>query len=598
MDVYWGSPDTEIGVVPKDPRGLEGAGVIVDSKVAKALLSGALWVCVSFLSRAHADVWVTDGTTPNSLLGTSVASAMDVNGDGYSDVIVGAPGFGGDPAAGDRVLVFEGSAGGLHMLPDWTADSEQVGAFFGGAVAGAGDVNGDGFFDVIIGAPNYKVAGYEVGRVYVYLGSALGLGGTPAWTVTGSQTASEFGGFVSPAGDVNGDGYDDVILGAKQYVNPSGDRGKVWLFLGSASGLALTPSWTAESSDPLVHVGVSAGAAGDVDHDGYDDVVVGGSVHANGNRFGRAYLYKGSATGLGSSPGWMVQATQPDSNFGGAVGTAGDVNGDGYADVVVGAPDYFAAGGVSVYYGSATGPATTASWKVTSEQNNSHFGFSVGTAGDVNGDGYSDMIVGAFHYYYEWLQTPIGRAFVYQGGPAGLQPGPSWIALSDQTSTDFGLSVAGAGDTDHDGYADVIVGAPYYNQGLGRAYAFRGSAVGLGVFPAAGEVPQGADDPPLMVTKPAGTFRLRLSWSASCRSTDIDYSIYAGVLGSFSNHPPIVCSTTGATSWNVDFGMGSRYYLVVPQNEVHEGSYGRDSNGIERPQGSVYCRNQQYDSCP
>src|SRR6185436_20138077 len=114
------------------------------------------------------------------------------------------------------------------------------------------------------------------------------------------------------------------------------------------------------------------------------------------------------------------------------------------------------------------------------DQSSASFGISVATAGDVNGDGYSDVIVGA--YGYDNGQTDEGRAFVYDGSAAGLATSATWTAESDQAGASFGVSVATAGDVNGDGYADVVIGAYGYDNGQsneGRAFVYHGSAAGL-----------------------------------------------------------------------------------------------------------------------
>src|SRR5262249_31525458 len=128
----------------------------------------------------------------------------------------------------------------------WTAESDQDHANFGFSVATAGDVNGDGYSDVIVSAPYFSNGETDEGRVYLYLGSASGLSTTPAWTAESNQAGAVFGLSVASAGDVNGDGYSDVIVGAPNYTNGQNGEGRAFVFLGSASGLAASPAWTAE----------------------------------------------------------------------------------------------------------------------------------------------------------------------------------------------------------------------------------------------------------------------------------------------------------------------------------------------------------------
>ena len=175
---------------------------------------------------------------------------------------------------------YSGSGGGLSESADWSAgsESEQDNAYFGFSVGTAGDVNGDGISDVIVGA-------YGENKVYVFYGSADGLSTIPAWTAVSDQAGALFGVSVGTAGDVNGDGYSDVIVGASYY---EGFKGGVFVYYGSADGLPVDPgeniatpvsaAWTAESDQPNAYFGCSVGTAGDVNGDGYSDVFCGGCV--------------------------------------------------------------------------------------------------------------------------------------------------------------------------------------------------------------------------------------------------------------------------------------------------------------------------------
>ena len=433
---------------------------------------------------ATSPAWTAESDQAGAWFGFPVATAGDVNGDGYSDVIVGADGYDNGQTDEGRAYVYLGSAAGLAANPAWTAESDQASAYFGIAVATAGDVNGDGYADVIVGANRYDNGETDEGRAYVYLGSAAGLAATAAWTAESDQAGASFGYSVATAEDVNGDGYADVIVGAYLYDNGQPDEGRAYVYLGSAAGLATTATWTAESDQMSANFGYSMAPAGDVNGDGFADVIVGAYAYDNGQTDeGRAYLYLGSAAGLAATAAWTAESDQARAWFGYSVAPAGDVNGDGYADVIVGAP-YYAAGQTDegrayVYLGSAAGLAATAAWTAESDQAGAIFGASVATAGDVNGDGYADVIVGA--HFYDNGQPDEGRAFVYLGSATGPAATAAWTAESDQAGAWFGTSVATAGDVNGDGYADVIVGAPYYDNGQpdeGRAYVFLGSAAG------------------------------------------------------------------------------------------------------------------------
>ena len=172
----------------------------------------------------------------------------------------------------------------------------------------------DGYADVIVGAPLYDNGQEDVGRAFVYYGSESGLGSTPAWTAESDQEASAFGYSVSTAGDVNGDGFADVIVGAPQYDNGQVWQGRAFVYYGSESGLATTSAWTAESDQAEAWFGLSVSTAGDVNGDGYADVIVGAPAQSPGE--GRIFVYYGSSSGLNISPAWTVEGNQVVAFFG------------------------------------------------------------------------------------------------------------------------------------------------------------------------------------------------------------------------------------------------------------------------------------------
>jgi hypothetical protein len=438
---------------------------------------GAAFVYLgSALPLATAAVWTTEGDVGGAEYGYAVATAGDVNGDGYSDVIVGAWRY----ASVGRAFVYHGSAAGLALTPAWSVQSDQI-SRFGAAVGTAGDVNGDGYSDVIVGAFIYSNGQTNEGRAFVYHGSPAGLATTPAWTAESDQADAEFGASVATAGDVNGDGFSDVIVGSHFYDNDQSTEGRAYVYHGSATGLSTTAAWIAEGNQASAFFGFPVATAGDVNGDGFSDVIVGAYRFDNGQTDeGRAYVYHGSAAGLATIPAWTVESNQVDSRFGHAVATAGDVNGDGYSDVMVGSEFYAngesTEGRAFVYHGSASGLSTTAAWTAEPNQAGAHFGVSVATLGDVNGDGFSDVIVGAEDF--DNGQTSEGGAFAYLGSAAGLSTSPSWTAESNLASAQMGHSVASAGDVNGDGFADAIVGSHTYNllQGTpGRAFVYYGN---------------------------------------------------------------------------------------------------------------------------
>jgi len=429
--------------------------------------------------------WTTESNQENAYFGYSVSRAGDVNGDGYSDVIVGAYSYDNVETNEGMTFVYHGSSSGLSASFNWSAESNQENAYFGSSISSAGDVNGDGYSDVIVGAYEYDNGETDEGMAFVYHGSSEGLSAYPDWSAESNQENAYFGCSVSSAGDVNGDGYSDVIVGAYGYDNGQTDEGMAFVYHGSSSGLSTSFNWSAESNQENAHFGGSVSQAGDVNGDGYSDVIVGAHLYDNGEtNEGMTFVYHGSSSGLSASFNWTAQSNQENAYFGISVSSAGDVNGDGYSDVIVGANRYDNGetdeGMAFVYHGSSSGLSASANWTAESDQENAHFGISVSQAGDVNGDGYSDVIVGA--YGYDNGETDEGRAFVYHGSSSGLSASFNWSAESNQADARFGYSVSWAGDVNGDGYSDVIVGSHGYDNGQtyeGRAFVYNGSSSGL-----------------------------------------------------------------------------------------------------------------------
>ena len=428
--------------------------------------------------------WTAESDQDGAHFGFAVSTAGDVNGDGYADVVVGAWLYDGSYAGGGQVYVYHGSLAGLATgAADWTTEGDEANAGLGYSVGVAGDVDGDGYSDIIVGAVIYDDVNYTYsGKVYVYRGASDGLSTTAAWTAESNQGLSGFGFSVGTAGDVNGDGHADVIVGAYRFDGGAGG-GRAFIYYGSSEGPSTAADWIADGGPGSVHFGYSVGTAGDVNGDGYADVIIGAPLYHNGqNGEGQAVVYHGGPGGLTTgSADWTAESDQFNANFAHAVGTAGDVNGDGYGDVIIGAHQYNdGAGGVFVYHGSPGGLSVSPEWTAWGDQGGAYLGVSVGTAGDVNGDGFSDVVVGA--YMHDNGETDEGRVFVYHGSTLGLGATPDWMAESDQAYAYFGFSVGTTGDVNGDGYADVIIGAPFYDDGEdseGGAFVYHGGSSGL-----------------------------------------------------------------------------------------------------------------------
>ncbi len=436
--------------------------------------------------------WSVSGSQPTELFATSVSGAGDVNGDGFSDVIIGAPLYTDTKHWEGRVVLYNGGVSGLADIANWTADGGQVSSYFGVSVASAGDVNGDGYSDVIAGADMYTNGFSQAGKVFVYFGSKWGLPATASWTAESDKVNSMLGHSVSSAGDVNGDGYSDIIVGAYGYINGQTDEGKVFVWYGGPLGLGPNGNpgnadWSVESDQAYAQMGWSVSTAGDVNGDGFSDVIIGAPGFFNNfTSEGGAFIFLGSASGLAITPAVTVVSGADGANLGYSVSTAGDVNGDGYADVIAGAPGFSSGnsqtyeGKVLVFHGSATGVSPTPDWTKESNQASAQLGWSVASAGDVNGDGFSDIVAGAPNYDYS------GGAFIFNGSAAGLSTEPTWSYISNQGESSLGNSVSTAGDVNGDGYSDVIIGARYYDHeqvNEGKAYLFYGNPSGPSLNP-------------------------------------------------------------------------------------------------------------------
>lgn len=389
--------------------------------------------------------------------GSSVSGAGDVNNDGYDDVIVGAPGYSSHTG---RAYVYHGSSSGLSYSIATTLTGGGTSYYFGDSVDGAGDINGDGYDDVVVGAYYYSSG---TGMARTFHGSSAGISSSSSVTLYGS-TSYSFGRSVAGAGDVNRDGYDDVIIGAPGY---SSSTGRAYVYHGTSSGISSVAT-TITGSGTSSGLGFSVAAAGDVNNDGYDDVVVGAYSYSSG--YGRAYVHHGASSGVSSSASRTLTGSSASEYFGFRVAGVGSVNGDAYDDIAVSAPYYSSyTGRVAVYHGSSSGIGSSASTNLYGYTTYNYFGYGLGGAGDTDNDGYSDLIVGSFGY-----SSYTGLAEVFPGSTSGTSSTEDTSLPGLTTNAYQGYSVNGAGDVNGDGYADVLVGSYYYGSGAGLALAYLG----------------------------------------------------------------------------------------------------------------------------
>lgn len=504
------------------------AGVTVeDASVATAktavddLLNGTGGASFNLASLNGSNGFRIDGIVGSDDTGEFVGSAGDINGDGFDDIIIGAPHNFDDFYAGASFVIFGKASGFDATVPLSSLNGSngfRINGVAGGDAAGqfvgnAGDLNGDGFDDLLIGAPISDVPKNDTGYAYVVFGKNSGfnasmelssLDGSNGFRLQFNAADQLLGWVASSAGDVNGDSINDIIIGA-----PIGERSYV-IFGKTAEFDAAFDLAGLDGSNGFLIEGPVVGAfsgngvgAGDINGDGFSDLIIG----SYGVGSGTSYVVFGKSSGfdatldissLNGADGFTVEGEAEGDEAGYSVSSAGDVNGDGFGDIVIGARSADAGGDDSgaayVVFGKAAGFDATVQlsdldgsngFRLAGASAGDFFGRAVSSAGDFNNDGFDDLIIGAVGADRNGVDS--GASYLIFGKASGFSAS---LNVGEMTRSDgFSLGglaaadssgkwVSGAGDVNNDGFDDLIIGAPFADGGVfnsGVGYVIFGS---------------------------------------------------------------------------------------------------------------------------
>lgn len=399
-----------------------------------------IWSSLSLVASGQGLLAAFYGDSQGEQLGHAVGLAGDLDGDGIPDVIAGSHLDDNNGTDSGSARVVSSKTGAILFTADGGSPGDQLGS----SVGGVGDVDGDGVPDLITGAPFDDNSSFvDAGSAIVYSGAT----GSTLSLITGSNTDARLGWSVAGGRDVNNDGQPDFVVGAPRDSTTFIREGAAFVYSGSGSliyGFHGDSTWD--------HIGWSVNMAGDVDGDGFEDVVVGAPFEVLGSSTGTVRVYSGKT---GSTIHTFVGIANHADSYGWAVAGAGDVDGDGAADLIVGMPNLdgpgalFDVGGVQVL----SGQSGALLYQVAGGQFGVLFGSSVTGVGDVTGDGLDDVAAG------EPVATVDG---VLYGGAIRVLDGMTgvdlWKVGGKGGSDTLGWSAAGLGDVNGDGRGDLAVG--------------------------------------------------------------------------------------------------------------------------------------------